>query len=55
MDNDERVKRNALMDWQQELNAQKGRLPFLDGDEKTICEARIAECNEWIAKIKAAL
>lgn len=55
MDNDERVKQNALMDWQQELNAQKGRLPFLDGDEKTICEARIAECNEWIAKIKAAL
>jgi ribosomal protein L19E len=55
MDNDERTKRNALMDWQQERDAQKSRLPFLDGAEKTACEARINECNAWIAKIRATL
>ena len=53
MENEEIRKQHAMLDWQNELEAQKNRLPFLDGAEKAACEARIAECKQWIAKLQA--
>lgn len=55
MDNEERTKRNALLDWQNELNYRQGILSLLNGDERAECEARIAECKKNIAEIQAIL
>lgn len=43
----------AILDWQNEMEQQQSILPLLDGDEKKECEARIAECKQWISKIKS--
>lgn len=55
MDKEERMRRNALLDWQNELHYRQGILSLLDGNERTECEARIAECKRWIAEIQAIL
>lgn len=52
MQNEEFRKRAAILDWQHELEQQQTRLPMLEGAEKKECEARIAECKDWINKIK---
>ena len=53
MENEEIRKQHALLDWQHELEYKQNVLPLLDGTEKAACEARIAECKQWIAKLQA--